>query len=248
MIDLSGKTPVATVRLRLGLLLAVAVMPFLLVIVMAFFWVYQPLQDEVRLLSRDIETRFDSVARLQVALIRSAMPVNDYLIHGHDSEKREYLLLVGRIEAAFALLRGTIESRHEADLEHLDAIYGRWKKTSRQGEQLLALPLELRHTPGTAAVMEDFDARLDQLVDESDELLEHVRKELALSRDQLELRRERLTWFVMLSMMVASTVTLAAVLYLGQRVIGPLKRRIDDYDDFDELDDPGGPDHPSPGR
>lgn len=230
VIDLSGATPVSRVRLQLGLLLAAAVTPFMLILVMAYFWVYQPLQDEVRLLSRDIETRFEGVARLQVALVRSAMPVNDYLIHGHEAERREYQLLIGRVEAAFALLRGSIDGVHKQELDHVASLYSRWQRASRQGESILTLDAQARRTPQAAMAMESFDANLDRLVDESDDLLDHVRKELGRSRDQLELRRERLTWFVTLSTLVATMITLATVMYLSQRVIRPLASRIDEED------------------
>lgn len=228
VIDFSQKYSSAALRLRMGLLLAAAAMPFLLVLVMAYFWVYQPLQEEVKGMSRDIEVRFESVARLQVALVRGAMPVNDYLIHGHEQERREYQLAVGRIEAAFALLRGTIESRHVEELRHLSSIHQRWRTASGLGERILRVNAEQRRSPQAAIAMEQFDEQIDRLVDEAEDLLEHVRKELAHSRDQLELRRERLTWFVALSALIATMVTLSAVLYLNQRVIRPLERLLDD--------------------
>lgn len=212
----------------MGLLLAAAATPFLLVLLMAYFWVYQPLQEEVRGMSRDIEVRFESVARLQVALVRGMMPVNDYLIHGHEQERREYQLAVGRVEAAFALLRGTIESRHADELNQLGSIYQRWRAASALGDRILMVGSSQRHSPQAAIAMEQFDEQIDRLVDEADNLLEHVRKELAHSRAQLELRRERLTWFVALSALVATMVTLSAVLYLNQRVIRPLEHLLDD--------------------
>jgi len=228
VIDFSRKYPSSTLRLRMGLLLAAAASPFLLVLLMAYFWVYQPLQDEVRGMSRDIEVRFESVARLQVALVRGMMPVNDYLIHGHEQERREYQLAIGRIEAAFAVLRGTIESRHVEELNHLAKIHQHWQAASQLGDRILMVNAEQRRSPQVAIAMEQFDEQVDRLVDQADDLLEHVRKELAHSRDQLELRRERLTWFVALSALIATMVTLSAVLYLNQRVIRPLEHLLDD--------------------
>ena len=214
------------IRFRLGLLLAAAVVPFIVVLLLANFWVYQPLKQEVSLLSRDIETRFDGVARLQLVLTRSAMPVNDYLIHGHDSERREYQRLIGQVEAAFALLRGALGSLHRQELEHIDRLYGRWHQSIRQGEGILKAPRESRHSPAVAMAMESYDKQLDELVDDTGELLDHVRKDLAHSRDQLESRRDRMTWFVLLSAFLATMVTLSSIMYLSQRVLPPLAQRL----------------------
>lgn len=219
------------IRFRLGLLLGAAVAPFLVVLLMANFWVYQPLQKEVSLLSRDIETRFDGVARLQLVLTRSAMPVNDYLIHGHESERREYQLLAGQVEAAFALVRASVSNVHPRVLERVDRLYSRWQQSVQQGEAILGFPPGERNSPLVAAAMEDYDRHLDQLVDDAGELLDHVRKELAQTRDQLESRRDRMTWFVLLAAFLATMVTLSATMYLSQRVIPPLARRLQEDDD-----------------
>lgn len=218
------------IRFRLGLLLSAAVAPFIVVLLMANFWVYQPLQEEVSLLSRDIETRFDGVARLQLVLTRSAMPVNDYLIHGQESERRQYQMLIGQVEAAFALVRASVSSVHPQELEQVDRLYARWQQSVRQGERILGFPREERNSPALGVAMEDYDRHLDQLVDDAGELLDHVRKELARNRDQLESRRDRMTWFVLLAAFLATMVTLSATMYLSQRVIPPLARRLQEDD------------------
>lgn len=228
VIDFSGKIPFLTIRFRLGLLLAAAVAPFIVVLMIANFWVYQPLQQEVTLLSRDIETRFDGVARLQLTLTRSAMPVNDYLVHGHESERREYQMLLGQVEAAFALVRASLGVAGPQELEHVERLYGRWQHSVRLAEAILNTPREARYSPATAIAMETYDKQLDRLVDDAGELLDNVRNDLARSRDHLESRRDRMTWFVLLSAFLATMVTMSAIMYLSQRVIPPLARTLRD--------------------
>lgn len=208
-------------RWRLSLWLTLAVLPFLLVLVLAYYWVLRPLDDELRLLSRGIETRFEGVARLQVALARAAMPVNDYLINGREAERRQFQWQAGRVEAAFAVLRGTIDNEHRKEIEHVAALYERWHRVARQGESLLALDERARRSVAADDAMKAFDRTLDEIVDASDDLLAHVREELARSRDALASRRERLTWFVVLATLLATLVTLVTVLALSQRLIRP---------------------------
>jgi hypothetical protein len=226
MIDLSGKTSFSSIRFRLLLLLAAAVMPFVLILVMAYFWVYQPLQSEVAVISRDIETRFDGVARLQLVLTRSAMPVNDFLIHGHESERRQYQMLEAQVEAAFSTVRVALGKLDPEEREHIDRLYDRWRQSARQGATILALNPESRRQAGAAAAMETFDQHLDELVDDAADLLDHVRLDLTRSRNQLEIRRERMTWLFVVAAFMATLVTLSATLYLGQRVIPPLARAL----------------------
>lgn len=233
--------PQFTIRLRVGLALGVAVLPFMIVLLLAYFWVYQPLQHELRVMSRDVEVRFDSVARLQVALTRSTMPVNDYLIHGHVQERREYQVASARVEAAFIAVSSALSERHDAERATVSTLYERWKKAARQGEAILNLNDTERRTPFAAMAMESNDADIDKLVNEADLLLDHVRRDLQHSREQLEINRERMTWFLTLSIMIAAVVTLVTVVYLGQLIPSHLDRHregaLDRASDFGPLGD-----------
>lgn len=226
MIDFSGKTAFSTIRFRLGLLLAAAVLPFVIVLLLAYFWVYQPMQDEVDFLAEEIETRFDGVARLQLTLTRSAMPVNDYLIHGYESERREYQMIVGQVEATFSQLRATGRKFNAFQWANIDRLHERWQNSVRMGEQILATPVELRRAPTTATAMEVYDSDIDKLADDAGELLEQTRRDLSSTRAAMEEQRQKLTWLVLMSAFVATMVALSASAYLTQRVLPSLARAI----------------------
>lgn len=206
------------IRLRVGIALGVAVLPFMVVLLLAYFWIYVPMQAELRVLSHDVELRFDAVSRLQVALTRATMPVNDYLIHGHESERREFLLAAAHVEAAFVSLRSALAEAHADEQEKIAGLYDRWKRAGRQGEAILVLAEAERRSPIAAMAMEALDAAIDRMVDDIDELLDHVRRELRTSREHLELGRERMTWFLTVSILIAAVVTLVTVVYLGQLI------------------------------
>lgn len=227
------------IRIRVGLALGIAVLPFMVVLFLAYSWIYLPMQAEMRVLSHDIETRFDAVARLQVALTRATMPVNDYLIHGHLSERREFHLASARVEAAFVTIRNAMADAHQEEQGKIVQLYERWKSTSRRGESILNLGDAERRSAEAAMAMESLDAAIDRIVDEIDDLLDNVRRDLRESREHLEIGRERMTWFVTLSIMIAAVVTLVTVVYLGQlipRHIDPgLQGKGDDNGGFDDL-------------
>jgi CHASE3 domain sensor protein len=210
--------PDLPIRLRVGLALGVAVLPFMIVLLLAYFWIYVPLQAELDVLSHDVEVRFDSVARLQVALTRATMPANDYLIHGHESEWREFHLAGARVEAAFVVLRNALADAHVEEREKVAGLYDRWRQASRKGEAIFQLSAADRRDPLAAMAMEALDAAVDKMVDEADDLLDHVRRDLQQSRQNLEMRRERMTWFVTVSILIAAVVTLITVVYLGQMI------------------------------
>ena len=206
------------IRIRVGLALGIAVLPFMVVLFLSYAWIYLPMQAEMRVLSHDIETRFDSVARLQVALTRATMPVNDYLIHGHVAERREFHLASARVEAAFVTIRNAMSDGHRDEQAKIGQLYERWKSTSRRGEAILNLTDAERRSAEAAMAMESLDAAIDRIVDEMDDLLDNVRRDLRESREHLDTGRERMTWFVTLSIMIASVVTLVTVVYLGQLI------------------------------
>lgn len=236
-----------SLRVRLSAALAAATLPFAFVFLFADLWVYQPLQVELRALSSDIEHRWESVGRLQLALTRSAMPVNDYLIHGRVGERSQFQRLAAQVEAAFAALSANTPFVHKTERELLDTLRERWRLVRLRGEQILQLDEAGRYSMRAADTMENFDAELDLIVDASDELLEHVRAELQQARAKTELRGARLNWFVTLAAAMATLITLSMVVYLNHTLQAPYARRAgDDLPDDDASLTP--PDEPSPQR
>lgn len=227
--------PRSSIRLRVALALGLAVLPFMTVLVLAYTWIYQPMQKEIAVLSRDVESRFDSVAKLQVALARAAMPVNDYLINGLPQEKRDFQLTGARVEAAFVAVRNSILAGHSREHQKIDVLYERWQRSYRQGDAILGFNDDARKTPHSAAAMKAFDSGINQLIDGADELLDHVRKDMHEFREQTQLRRDRMTWFLMITVMLATVVSLVAVVYLGQLIPNYHDRR-DGIDEFNAPD------------
>jgi CHASE3 domain sensor protein len=222
------------IRVRVAMALAVAVLPFMIVLLLAYLWIYVPLQAGLNELSHDVEVRFDSVARLQVALTRATMPANDFLIHGHDSERRQYELAAARVEAAFTVMRDALAESHRDERVTVSRLYERWKTARDNGAGIFRFDQAGRRTLQAAMAMEDLDAAVDGIVDEMDRLLDHVRADLRHSRRALEERRQRMTWFITLSILIAAFVTLVTVVYLGQLIS---RHHIDERGE----DDPGYP-------
>jgi CHASE3 domain sensor protein len=244
VIRLVGDLPI---RVRVAMALAVAVLPFMVVLLLAYLWIYVPLQAGLNELSHDVEVRFDSVARLQVALTRATMPVNDFLIHGHDSERRQYELAGARVEAAFTVMREALAESHSTERATVSRLYERWKTAHDNGAMIFKLDQGGRRSPQAAMVMEDLDAAVDDIVDEMDKLLDHVRADLQHSRRALEERRQRMTWFITLSILIAAVVTLVTVAYLGQLIP---RHHVAERDDDDDMvsGDQHGSERPSETR
>lgn len=213
-----------SLRLRLVFALAAAVLPFAIVLVFANLWVYRPLQDDVQQLSDQMQRRFEDVANLQLLLARSAMPPNDYLIHGGQDERVRFELLAGRIESALKNLRQSVDPDHPSEVARVAEMLERWASAHAMGVALLQWD-RARPVAEAARDMEAFDRRIDDLTEEAEALLAHVRVELEEARTRAVRRRHDLNRFVALSTVVAGILTVFLVAYLGRVITGPAARR-----------------------
>ncbi len=202
-------------RFRLALALIGAVLPFATVLLFANLWVYRPMQDDVQLTSSQIQDRFEEVSRLQLLLSRSAMPPNDYLLHGAKDERIRFELLAGQIETLFkGLLNDQGFGRPEQE-KRLTDMLRRWAVARQMGLALLSWPDETRHSDAAAA-MERFDREVDLLTEEAESLLAHVRVELDEARNKALRRRHDLNRFVALAVAMAGILTLILVTLLAR--------------------------------
>ena len=218
MIDLLKGLPL---RVRLLIAMVCAVLPFSLVLLFANLWVYQPLKDDLELVSEEIQQRFEEISGLQLLLVRSAMPPNDYLIHGRDDERIRFEVLAARIESVMAALHNKTADGHVEERDRLDDMRNRWDEVRRQGIALLNWPAQTRLTEGAVA-MERFDRRVDGLVEDAELLLAHVRGELEEARSRAMRRRHDLNRFVALSTVLAGILTVLMVTYLARMLMRPM--------------------------
>ncbi|MCB1890136.1 MAG: GGDEF domain-containing protein [Rhodocyclaceae bacterium] len=209
-----------TSRFRLSLALAAAALPFVTVLVFANVWVYGPMQDDLQVISDEIQARFEEVGSLQLLLAQSAMPPNDFLIHGGSDERIRFELMAGRIESIFGDLMRSTSVAHAEEQRRLSDMVQRWAVARKMGDALLTWPPETRLTEG-AVVMERFDRELDQLTEDAEALLAHVRVELEGARDQSIKRRHDLNRFVALATAMAGILTLVLMTLLGRNVGEP---------------------------
>ena len=200
-------------RVRLALAIVAAVLPFVAVLVFANLWVYRPLQQDIEVIADDIQSRFEDVSRLQLLLSRSAMPPNDFLIHGGNDERIRFELIAGQVESLFGQLIRNADFGHPNEKQRLSEMTQRWAVARQMGTVLLGWPVESRLTDGAAA-MERFDREVDQLTEEAESLLAHVRLELEAARDDALRRRHDLNRFVALATAMAGILTLLLVTLL----------------------------------
>jgi len=202
-------------RFRLALALVGAVLPFVTVLVFANIWVYRPMQDDVQLSSSEIQDRFEEVSRLQLLLSRSAMPPNDYLLHGAEDERIRFELISGQIETLFKSLLNDDGFGRPDQEKRLTDMLRRWAVARQMGLALLSWPDETRHSDAAAA-MERFDREVDQLTEDAEALLAHVRLALDEARTGALRRRHDLNRFVALAVSMAGILTLVLVTLLSR--------------------------------
>ena len=215
--------------MRHSLALAAAVLPFAIAFFFTNLWIYQPLQDDLRSLSQDIEHRFEGVGRLQLSLSRSAMPINDYLIHGREQERNEFNLLASQVEASFAVVNAQTPASHQREREQLNTLKNRWHVLKQRGEDILQFDKKTRISLRAANAMEEFDTEIDRIIQTSDDLLTHIREDLQKTRLAADSRHEQLNWLVNIFAGLATLITLSMVIYLGQTIYRPFDQRASDH-------------------
>ncbi len=212
-----------SLRIRLSIAFAIAILPFAALFLYADLRYYRPLANQFSLLASEVEAHFAAVTRLQLALSRSAMPPNDYLIHGGEEERQRFMIATKEVDDAFAALANSIRNAHPFEADKLSSLRQRWAIASNLGTTLLNWPVNDRHSQAAVETMQFFDAEIDHLADESDLLLAHVRSDLRNAWHKAVSRHEDLAHTVGLAAMLAAALTLAMVVYVSRSILKPLK-------------------------
>jgi len=147
-----------SLRARFIMVLGVVLLPFLLANAVGQFYLLPRLVDPLENIVREVTEEMNPVMHLQVALLKAAMPVNDYLINGDPGELIQFIQLNHRVELAF---EETAPERFAQAQERELIVSARrqWQEARQLGEALLRLHDPI-NDPQAARDMKRFDAHV----------------------------------------------------------------------------------------
>lgn len=147
-----------SLRARFIMVLGVVLLPFLLANAVGQFYLLPRLVDPLENIVREVTEEMNPVMHLQVALLKAAMPVNDYLINGDPGELIQFIQLNHRVELAFE--EAAPERFAQAqERELIVSARRQWQEARQLGEALLRLHDPI-NDPQAARDMKRFDAHV----------------------------------------------------------------------------------------
>ena len=218
--QISDSTFQVSLHTRFALGLGAVLLPFLVAAAVGQFYLLPRLIEPLEDIVREFSEKLEPVMLLQQALLRAAMPVNDYLIHGDPDERRQFAQLRQRVERAF----------DEAPPERASLVENRalirsaraeWEQARPLGEQLLRLPDPVGNA-AAARDMERFDAHIDRAVSALDEAHDHFHQVIERNRAQVGVTHARALWVTFAALVLAAAASLFAGVALARSVTGPV--------------------------
>lgn len=209
-----------SLRTRFALGLVTMLLPFLVAAAVGQFYLLPRLVGPLDDIVREFTEKLEPVTHLQKALLQSAMPVNDYLIHGHPDERRQFAELRQQVEQAFdeaSPERFTLAEKRAL----IRTARAEWGQALPLGERLLRLPDPVGNA-AAARDMERFDAHIDQAVSALDKTHDYFHQVLARNREQAAAARTRALWVTFDAFVVAGVVSLFAWVTLARSVTDPV--------------------------
>lgn len=208
-----------SLRQRLGLGVAVLVLPLLLVSFSGYL-LFQYALEMMDDMYMEVSQEFVPVTTLQETLLRAVMPANDYLIHGNRDERRRFQLLRSEVDEGFeaALAVQFDEPRKHANVVRAHTL---WMAATRLSEELLAMEKPMGSAAG-AELMERMDGLVDEVYDQLEYACSSTVSDLRSQHELLHKMRLRLNLVIVVFVIVLSVVALAGALLIRRWIIAPL--------------------------
>jgi diguanylate cyclase (GGDEF)-like protein len=149
----------SSLRARFVLAISIVLTPLLVLAPVSYFS-FQKVVASFRTVAADATHHMHGAVVLENALLRAAMPANDYLIHGNTAERVKFAGLRREVDKAFAELERDT-SLNTTQVTHVRHAVALWKSAEGIADALLATTDPVGNATA-AALMEQMDARLDE--------------------------------------------------------------------------------------
>lgn len=159
---------------------------------------------------------------LRLALNRSAMPVNDYIIRADIEEKVNYMALRDETDRQFKLLALTIKNNPHLR-ESLDKTQVVWNKAKELADSIM----QITDPVGNSQAAEQMEA-FDNLIDHGTDMLSGIYAEIyqgtVKSHNQLHEIEKQSTVYVILLSLIGLIIAIVASIQLARIFFPPLDR------------------------
>jgi hypothetical protein len=157
------KSPFDPQTLKYLLITAATLLPIVSILLLVFLTSYRPVIHTLDRIMYETFNKAHPLHELQIALAKSVMPPNDYLIHGSADEKVEWDRLRATVEAKFDAVMAGLESEEEK--QALLMIRAQWDEACLKGTRLFEFSVNSNVNQDAADAMEQFDAEVDVVTD-----------------------------------------------------------------------------------
>ncbi len=209
-----------SLRIRFAIGMAAMLLPLVLSVVVGHFYLLPRLRQSLEEVVEEQIEEVEPIMDLQIALLKAAMPANDYLIHGDPAERERFAILSQAVDRAFEeALAAPYALEEERAL--VQAAWEEWQQARSLSEAILALP-QPEGDPTAAQTMERFDAYVDRAVDRLDRLHGLAHQETGEQLAAAQADRQKGEFLTVGIFTVALGIAIAASLILAHFVLAPI--------------------------
>ncbi|MBI4839929.1 MAG: diguanylate cyclase, partial [candidate division NC10 bacterium] len=209
-----------SLRTRFTIGMGAMLLPLVLSVA-AILFSHQNLSASLHDTVEEVVEEIHPVVHLQMLILQAAMPVNDYLIHGHTDERENFARLSREVDSAFqeALAGPFALSEERAAIESARV---EWERGRALGEAILALPRPVGNPDAAGEMMERFDACINRAVTLLEQVHDLAEGELEEVLARTEAARQEL-WLVTASLLIVGLgMAVAAATALAHSVLAPV--------------------------
>ncbi len=164
-------------RGRYLLVMTATILPIASLMLIVFFSYYQPVSNSMQRILHESINGMQPINELQIAMLKAAMPPNDYLIHGDQSEARHWQQAILETDQAFELAIRGVHIQSETLLN----AQTEWRQACAIGDHIFNHPIESTVRPDLSQAMEEFDAQIYQITSSlgqiTGEMDQHITRE-----------------------------------------------------------------------
>jgi len=168
----------------------------------------------------ELSGQMHDLLHLQTLTLATAMPPNDYLIHGNPVERGNYARLSRELDEAFD--RELAVPRPDDERARLREARGEWGRAAAIARSLLALPRPMAN-PAAARDMERMDAHIEKAADLLAGMHSRLYDEAGRSTAWGHAFKHQAIWLVAGFFTVASIIAGLVAVWLARSILLPLR-------------------------